>query len=434
MDAVVERHSKPGMDRTPWYRLLYVQVIFAVILGVIIGYFSPAYGKSLKPLGDGFIKLVKMMISPIIFCTVVHGIASVGDLRKLGRVGIKSLVYFELVSTLALVLGLIVVNVLRPGDGITPPGETYHATQEEMASSAKYSEKAKSLNEVEFVLNIIPSSFLGAFVSGELLQVLFVAMLVAFAICSMGERGRPLLVGIEQLGSMFFVVMGIVVKLAPVGALGAMGYTVGAHGLVALGRLAWLMVGFYLTSGLFVVFVLGGISAACGFSVFRFLAYIKDELLLVLGTSSSETALPRLMDKMERLGCSKSTVGLVVPTGYSFNLDGTNIYMTMAAVFLAQATNTHLSLWQQVSLLLVAMLTSKGASGVTGAGFVTLAATMQAVPGIPMESLGLLLGIDRFMSECRALTNFIGNGIATIAISRWEGEVTGKQLQEKMDR
>lgn len=433
MEAVAkptsEFNSQPSTDRKPWYRVLYVQVIIAVLLGVMIGYFAPAYGRSLKPLGDGFIKLVKMMIAPIIFCTVVHGIASVGDLRKLGRVGIKSLVYFEVVSTLALILGLVVVNVLRPGDGITPPGETFHASQEELDSSSKYA-KAKTMNEVEFVLNIIPTSFLGAFVSGELLQVLFVSILVAFALSSMGERGKPILALIEQLSSMFFVVMGMVVKLAPIGALGAMGYAVGAHGVGTLGRLAWLMAGFYLTSGLFVVFVLGGISAFCGFSVFRFLAYIKDELLLVLGTSSSETAMPRLIEKMERLGCSKSTVGLVVPTGYSFNLDGTNIYMTMAAVFLAQATNTHLTLWQQVSLLLVAMLTSKGASGVTGAGFVTLAATLQAVPGIPIESLGLLLGIDRFMSECRALTNFIGNGIATVAISRWEGEVTAKQLQE----
>ncbi len=433
MEAVAkpisEPYSNPSTERKPWYRVLYVQVIIAVFLGVMIGYFAPTYGRSLKPLGDGFIKLVKMMIAPIIFCTVVHGIASVGDLRKLGRVGIKSLVYFELVSTLALILGLIVVNILRPGEGITPPGETFHASQEELDSSSKYA-KAKTMNEVEFVLNIIPTSFLGAFVSGELLQVLFVAMLTAFALSSMGDRGKPILTMIEQLSSMFFVVMGMVVKLAPIGALGAMGYAVGAHGVGTLGRLAWLMVGFYLTSGLFVVFVLGGISAFCGFSVFRFLAYIKDELLLVLGTSSSETAMPRLIEKMERLGCSKSTVGLVVPTGYSFNLDGTNIYMTMAAVFLAQATNTHLTLWQQVSLLLVAMLTSKGASGVTGAGFVTLAATLQAVPGIPIESLGLLLGIDRFMSECRALTNFIGNGIATIAISCWEGEVTAKQLQE----
>ncbi len=420
-------------SRSPWYRVLYIQVIIAVALGVAVGFFYPSVGKSLKPLGDGFIKLVKMMIAPIIFCTVVHGIASVGDLRKLGRVGMKSLVYFEIVSTLALVIGLIVVNVLQPGVGITPSGEVYHANLEATVSSNSYGEKAKTLNEIDFILNIIPKSFLGAFVDGELLQVLLVAILVAFAIATMGESGRPILGAIEQIGSLFFAVMNIVVKAAPIGAFGAMGYTVGAHGLGTLGSLLWLMAGFYLTSGLFVVIVLGSIAWWCGFSIFRFLGYIKDELLLVLGTSSSETALPGLIKKMEQLGCSKSTVGLVVPTGYSFNLDGTNIYMTMAAVFLAQATNTPLSIMQQISLLFVAMLTSKGASGVSGAGFVTLAATLQAVPGIPIESLGLLLGIDRFMSECRALTNFVGNGIATIAISRWEREVTPEQLQRNFD-
>ena len=417
---------------TPWYRLLYIQVLIAVALGIAIGYSNPTLGKALKPLGDGFIKLVKMMIAPIIFCTIVHGIASIGDLRKLGRVGIKALVYFEVVSTIALVIGLVVVNVLQPGVGITPLGEVYHAPDENVVASSTISDKAKTLNEVDFLLNIIPSSFLGAFVSGELLQVLLVAILVAFAIATMGEQGRPILAAIEQIGRLFLGVMNIVVKAAPIGALGAMGYTVGAHGLDTLTRLLWLMAGFYLTSGLFVVVVLGGIAACCGFSIFRFLAYIKEEILLVLGTSSSETALPGLIQKMEGLGCSKSTVGLVVPTGYSFNLDGTNIYMTMAAVFLAQATNTPLTLTQQISLLAVAMITSKGATGVTGAGFVTLAATLQAVPGIPIASLGLLLGIDRFMSECRALTNFIGNGVATVAISRWENEVSPEQLKQAL--
>ena len=419
---------------TPWYRVLYIQVLIAVALGIAIGYSNPTVGIALRPLGDGFIKLVKMMIAPIIFCTVVHGIASIGDLRKLGRVGIKALVYFEVVSTIALVIGLVVVNVLQPGVGITPPGEEYHAPDENVVASSTISDKAKTLNEVDFLLNIIPSSFLGAFVSGELLQVLLVAILVAFAIATMGEQGRPILAAIEQIGRLFMGVMNIVVKAAPIGALGAMGYTVGAHGLDTLTRLLWLMAGFYLTSGLFVVVVLGGIAACCGFSIFRFLAYIKEEILLVLGTSSSETALPGLIQKMEGLGCSKSTVGLVVPTGYSFNLDGTNIYMTMAAVFLAQATNTPLTLTQQISLLAVAMLTSKGASGVTGAGFVTLAATLQAVPGIPIASLGLLLGIDRFMSECRALTNFIGNGVATVAISRWENEVSPEQLKQALTK
>lgn len=437
--ASYNKPSMPSAFTPPWYRVLYIQVILAVALGIAIGFLYPQLGKLLKPLGDGFIKMVKMMIAPIIFCTVVHGIASVGDLRKLGRVGIKSLVYFEVVSSLALLIGLVVVNVLQPGKGITPDGQQYQshidATHADTtASSNNYSEKAKSLSEVDFILNIIPSSFLGAFVSGELLQVLFVSILVAFAIVSMGERGRPVIAIIDQIGAVFFGVMNIVVKLAPMGALGAMAYTVAAHGLITLGSLLWLMAGFYLTSAIFVTFVLGGICLLCGFSVFRFLAYIKDEMLLVLGTSSSETALPGLIKKMERLGCSKSTVGLVVPTGYSFNLDGTNIYMTMAAVFLAQATNTPLNLSQQLSLLFVAMLTSKGASGVTGAGFITLAATIQSVPSIPIASLGLLLGIDRFMSECRALTNFIGNGVATVAISRWENEVSPEQLRLNFEK
>ena len=413
--------------RRPWYRILYVQVIIAVLLGVAVGFFYPDFGKSLKPLGDGFVKLVKMMIGPIIFCTVVHGIASVGDIKKLGRVGVKALLYFEIVSTLALVIGLVVVNVMKPGVGIS-----FHADAAAVSASAGLSEKAHALSTTEFILNIIPSTFLGAFVSGDLLQVLLVSLLVALAVAVMGERGRPVLHVIESAGQVFFGVMQLVVKVAPLGAFGAMAYTVGAHGIGSLKNLLGLMLGFYLTAGLFVVFVLGSIARWCGFSIFRFLAYIKDELLLVLGTSSSETALPGLIEKMQRLGCSKSTVGLVVPTGYSFNLDGTNIYMAMAAVFLAQATNTPLDLPHQISLLIIAMITSKGASGVTGAGFITLAATLQAVPGIPIESLALLVGIDRFMSECRALTNFIGNGVATVAISRWEKEVTPEQLRARL--
>ncbi len=417
------------MATKPWYRILYVQVLIAVLLGIALGALFPAEGKTLKPLGDGFIKLVKMMIAPIIFCTVVHGIASVGDLRKLGRVGLKSLFYFEVVSTLALVIGLIVVNVLQPGVGITPAGQTFHAEAAAVTASQAYSEKAQALSTVEFILNIIPSTFFGAFISGDLLQVLFISLLVALAVAFMGERGRPVLHVIDTAGQVFFAVMQLVVKVAPIGAFGAMAYTVGAHGIGTLNKLLALMAGFYLTAGTFIIFVLGGIARWCGFSIFRFIAYIKDELLLVLGTSSSETALPGLIQKMQRLGCSKSTVGLVVPTGYSFNLDGTNIYMAMAAVFLAQATNTPLALPQQISLLIIAMITSKGASGVTGAGFITLAATLQAVPSIPIESLALLVGIDRFMSECRALTNFIGNGVATVAISRWENEVRPEQLR-----
>jgi aerobic C4-dicarboxylate transport protein len=418
--------------RKAWYRVLYLQVLIAVALGISVGYFWPEFGAKLKPLGDGFIKLVKMMIAPIIFCTVVHGIASMRDLKKLGRIGIKALVYFEVVSTFALIIGLVVVNVLRPGAGITPAGETFHAEAKAAGATQNYTEKAHSLSTTDFILNIIPNTFLGAFTSGDLLQVLFVAVLVAFAIAFLGVRGEPVLHVIEHGGQVFFGVMHLVVKVAPIGAFGAMGYTVGAHGIGTLNKLLALMAGFYLTAGVFVVVVLGAIGWWCGFSIFRLLAYLKDELLLVLGTSSSETALPGLIEKMQKLGCAKSTVGLVVPTGYSFNLDGTNIYMAMAAVFLAQATNTPLDLGAQISLLIIAMITSKGASGVTGAGFVTLAATLQAVPGIPIESLALLIGIDRFMSECRALTNFIGNSVATVAISRWEREVTPEELRANL--
>ena len=414
-------------SKIPWYRILYVQVLLAVAAGILVGAFFPEFGKSLKPLGDGFIKLVKMMIAPIIFCSVVHGIASMGDLKRLGRTGFKTLVYFEVVSTLALVIGLVVVNLLRPGDGFNLDVHTIDAKV-----SQSYLTKAHSTDKVDFLLNIIPSSFLGAFTSGDLLQVLFIAILTALAITFLPQRGQAVLHVVEEGGKLFFGVMGIVVKAAPIGAFGAMGYTVGGFGLASLNKLLALMMGFYLTSGIFVVVVLGLILKVSGIPLFRYLAYIKDELLLVLGTSSSETALPGIMRKLEKLGCHKSTVGLVIPTGYSFNLDGTNIYMTMAAVFLAQATNTKLDLSQQIALLVVAMITSKGASGVTGAGFITLAATLEAVPGIPLESLAILVGIDRFMSECRALTNFIGNGVATIAISRWEGEVSSETLQQNL--
>ncbi len=418
--------------RKPWYRVLYVQVLVAVALGSLVGLVRPEFGKSLKPLGDGFVKLVKMMIAPVIFCTVVHGIESMGDLKKLGRVGAKTLLYVEIVSTLALIIGLVVVNMMKPGVGFTPAGEVFHATGKALATGQGFAEKAHALNLTEFLFKIIPDTFLGAFVSGDLLQVLFVAILVAFAISAMGERGKPILHVIDAGSQMFFAVIGLVVKAAPIGAFGAMAFTVGSYGVVTLQKLAWLMVGFYLTAGIFVVVVLGSIAWVSGFSIFRFIAYLKEELLLVLGTSSSEPALPALIEKMQRLGCSRATVGLVVPTGYSFNLDGTNIYMAMGAIFLAQATNTPLDLPHQISLLLVAMVTSKGASGITGAGFITLAATLQAVPGIPIESLALLVGIDRFMSECRAITNFIGNGVATVVISRMENEVSAETLRENL--
>jgi aerobic C4-dicarboxylate transport protein len=412
-----------------WHRILYVQVLAAIILGIAVGHVWPEMGKSLKPLGDGFINLIKMIISPIIFCTVVHGIASMGDLKKLGRIGGKTLLYFEVVSTVALVIGLVVVNVFKPGAGFNIDPATL-----DPGIAKTYVDRSHSLTTVDFLLNLIPKTFFGAFVSGDLLQVLVIAVLVAFAISAMGGRGKPLLRGIEYGSQVFFGVMKIIVQLAPLGAFGAMGFTIGSYGLGALNKLLALMACFYATALFFVLVVLGAIAWFSGFSILRFIAYLKEELLLVLGTSSSETALPGMIQKMKRLGCAESTVGLVVPTGYSFNLDGTNIYMTMAAVFLAQATNTTLDLKQQISLLIVAMITSKGASGVTGAGFVTLAATLAAVPGVPVASLALLVGIDRFMSECRALTNLIGNGVATVVISRWEKEVTPAMLKANLSR
>jgi aerobic C4-dicarboxylate transport protein len=413
--------------RQPWYRILYLQVLIAVALGILLGHFFPDFGKSLKPLGDGFIKLVKMMIAPIIFCTVVHGVASMSDLRKLGRVGIKTLIYFEIVSTFALIIGLIVVNAWKPGSGFNIDPATLDSS-----IGQAYAQKAHSLDAVSFFLNIIPNTLFDAFVTGDLLQVLLVSGLTAFAITFMGDRREPVLRVIDHASQIFFGIMKIVVKLAPLGAFGAMAFTIGSYGLSSLNRLVALMAGFYLTSAVFVFIVLGLIAAAAGFSILRFLGYIREELLLVLGTSSSETALPGMIQKMRRLGCAESTVGLVIPTGYSFNLDGTNIYMTMAAIFLAQATNTPLELRDQILLLLVAMVSSKGASGVTGAGFVTLAATLAVLPKVPMASLALLVGIDRFMSECRALTNLIGNGVATVVISRWEREVTAETLKANL--
>jgi aerobic C4-dicarboxylate transport protein len=414
-------------QKRPWYGILYVQVLVAMGLGILVGYFFPQLGVSLKPLGDGFIKLVKMMIAPIIFCTVVHGIASMGDLRRLGRTGWKTLLYFEVVSSLALLIGLVVVNMLKPGAGFNLDVATL-----DPQVAQTYLSKAHASGPMDFVMNIIPGSFLGAFTSGDLLQVLFIAILTSLSITLLPCKGQAVLRVVDEASKLFFGVMGIVVKFAPIGAFGAMGYTVGNYGLASLNKLLALMAGFYLTAGFFVVVVLGLILRFAGVSIFRYLRYIREELLLVLGTSSSETALPRIMKKMEKLGCAKSTVGLVIPAGYSFNLDGTNIYMTMAAVFLAQATNTPMDLKHQLALLAVAMITSKGASGVTGAGFVTLAATLEAVPGIPLASLALLVGIDRFMSECRAVTNFIGNGVATIVISRWEGEVSAETLQRNL--
>ena len=405
-----------------------MQVLIAVFIGILIGHFFPQFGKSLKPLGDGFIKLVKMIIAPIIFCTVVHGIASMSDLRKLGRIGGKTLLYFEVVSTFALIIGLLVVNILKPGAGFNIDPATL-----DPSIGQSYAQAAHSQSLVDFLLNIIPKTFFDAFATGDLLQILLVSILSAFAISMMGPAGEPILHVVETGGRIFFGIMRIIVKVAPLAALGAMAFTVGSYGLEALNRLLALDGRFLsLLPAIFVVIVLGVIARIAGFSIFRLLNYIKEEILLVLGTSSSETALPGMLQKMRKLGCAESTVGLVIPTGYSFNLDGTNIYMTMAAIFLAQATNTHLDLRHQISLLLVAMISSKGASGVTGAGFVTLAATLSTVPAVPIESLALLVGIDRFMSECRAITNLIGNGVATVVISRWEGEVSAAQLRENL--
>ena len=424
----------PNPERKPWYRILYVQVLIAVAAGILVGYCCPAgeypdQARWFKALADGFIKLVKMIIAPIIFCTVVHGIASMGDGKRLGRLGIKTFIYFEVVSTFALIIGLVVVNVWQPGVG-------FHVDLRAIdpALGKSYAEKSHAQTPVDFLLNIVPKSFFDAFASGDILQVLLVSVLTAFALMAMGENGKPILAALSKAEKIFFGIMHIVVKVAPLGAFGAMAFTVGDQGLKALRPLLSLMAGFYVTAFLFVVIVLGAIARVAGFSVFRFINYIKEEIFLVLGTSSSETALPGLLEKLRRLGCTESTVGFVVPTGYSFNLDGTNIYMSMAAIFLAQATDTHLTLWQQITLLGVAMLSSKGATGVTGAGFIALAATLAVVPDIPIASLALLVGIDRFMSECRAITNLIGNGVATVVISRSEREVSAEALNRAMER
>ena len=408
-----------------WFGHLYVQVFLAVILAIGFGGLFPEQAKALKPLGDAFVKLVKMLIAPIVFCTIVHGVSAMGDLRRLGRVGLKSLVYFEVVSTIALVVGLVVVNMLRPGEGFPLPD-----SQPEPTSKSN----VKPLGFAEFLLDMIPATVVSPFVSGEMIQVLLVSILAALSLVSLGSRGGMVVGGLETVSAVFFGMLGIVVRLAPIGAFGAMAYTIGNHGFQALGSLLYLMACFYLTSAFFVIVVLGLIAKAANFSIIQFLIYLREEIILVIGTSSSETAMPGLMKKLRSLGCSQATVGLVVPTGYSFNLDGTNIYMTMAAIFLAQATNTPLGLSDQLFLLLVAMATSKGASGVTGSGFVTLAATMSAVPSIPVESLAILVGIDRFMSECRALTNFVGNGVATVVVSRWEGEITSDQVRNGLSK
>jgi len=414
-------------NHRPWYGVLYIQVLIAIALGVAVGHLYPQTGVALKPLGDAFIALIRMMIAPVIFCTVVHGIASMSDLKRVGRVGVKALLYFEVVSTVALLIGLVVGELVQPGRGFNIDPATLDAK-----AVVGFVTRAKSEGVWAHLLAIIPNTFVDAFAKGDLLQILLISILSGFAVARMGETGAKIAWGIDAVGKMMFRIIGFIVRVAPIGAFGAMAFTIGAYGIGSLVNLAALIGTFYVTSILFVVLVLGAVARLNGFSILRFIAYIKDELLIVLGTSSSETVLPHMIHKMERLGASKSVVGLVIPTGYSFNLDGTNIYMTLATLFLAQATNTHLSLGQELTILLVAMLTSKGASGVTGAGFVTLAATLTIIPDIPIQSLALLLGIDKFMSECRALTNLVGNGVATIVVSRWEGELDRQALNDAM--
>jgi aerobic C4-dicarboxylate transport protein len=403
---------------------LYVWVLLATVTGALIGYLAPEFAVQLKPLGDGFIALVKVFIGPIIFCTVVSGIAGAGDMKKVGRIGGKALLYFEAVSTLALFIGLVLVNLLKPGHGFNVDPRTL-----DPSVTSQFAQKASEQSSLDFVLHIIPRTFIDAFTgSGDLLQVILMSILFGWALNKTSPRSQPVLTLIESVSQILFTIINGVMKLAPLGAGGAMAFTVGKFGLKALLPLASLMGTFYLTCVIFIFGVLGLIARLAGFNIIRFLIYIRHEILLVLATSSSESALVPLMEKMEALGCSQSVVGLVIPAGYSFNLDGTNIYLTIAALFIAQACNIPLSLGQQLSLLAVAVVTSKGASGVTGAGFITLAATLAIVPDVPVAGLALILGVDRFMSEARAITNIIGNGVATIVISRWEGELNKKNL------
>src|SRR3954468_8631058 len=411
------------------YHHLYFQVLCAIILGVLVGYFYPQLGESMKWLGDLFIKLIKMLIAPIIFCTVVHGIASMEDMKKVGRVGIKALIYFELMTTLALIVGLVVVNLWQPGSGMN-----VDVAALDTKAIAAYTSKAAEQNTVEYIMHIVPSTVVGAFAEGEILQVLFFALLFGFALFGLGERGKPLLGIIDQTAHVFFKIVGIVMKVAPIGAFGAMAFTIGKYGGGSLVSLGSMMLAFYATCLIFVFLVLGTVARLAGFSIVKFIKYIKEELLIVLGTSSSESVLPRMIAKMENLGCEKSVVGLVIPTGYSFNLDGTCIYLTMAAIFLAQATNVDLTLMQQLGIIGVLLLTSKGAAGVTGSGFIVLAATLASVGSIPVASIALILGIDRFMSEARALTNLIGNGVATIVVAKWEGALDEKVLHQRLNQ
>jgi aerobic C4-dicarboxylate transport protein len=421
----VSKESSPS--RRPWYRILYVQVLVAIVCGILIGHFSPHIGIALKPLGDLFVALIRMMIAPVIFCIVVQGIASVGDLTKVGRVGVKALVYFEVVSTLALLTGILVAVLFHPGAGLSLDPAALDSK-----TIATYVGRAKDAGIVPFLVGIVPRTFVDAFAIGDVLQVLLISVLTGFAVARLGSVGERITRGIGMVTKVVFGIIRIITKAAPLGALGGMAFTIGSYGVGSLSNLLKLIGTFYVTSAIFVLLILGIIAYWTGFSIFRFLVYIKNELLIVLGTSSSETVLPDMMQKLERLGAPRSIVGLVFPTGYSFNTDGTNIYLTLAVIFLAQATNTHLALGQIVGILLFAMVASKGASGVTGTGFVTLAAILTAVPAIPIQSLAILVGIDKFMSECRALTNVVGNGVATLVVSGWEGELDIAKMRAVM--
>jgi len=419
--------SAAVVRKKPFYANLWVQVLIAIALAIAFGYLSPAKAIAMKPLGDGFIRLITMIITLIIFCTVVSGIASMQDMKKVGRVGGKALLYFEIVSTLALLIGLVVGNLVHPGSGFNVSAANLDAK-----AVAEYAGQAKAQSITDFLLHIIPTTVIDAFAKGDILQVVFVAILFGLALSTLGERGKPLVTLLDSLTQAVFAVVNMLMRLAPIGAFGAMAFTVGKYGLSSLGPLAKLIGTFYLTCTLFVLVILGIVGWLVGFSIIRFLIYIKEEILLVLAISSSEPAIPTLMEKLEKLGCSKALVGLVVPTGYTFNTDGTSIYMTLAALFVAQATNTHLTLGQQLTIFAVATLTSKGASGVQGAAFIALVATLTVIPTIPVAGMALILGIDRFMSMFRALINMIGNGVATLVVARWEHELTRETLQKNL--
>jgi aerobic C4-dicarboxylate transport protein len=397
---------------------LYVQVIIAILIGIALGFFYPTFAAKMKPLGDGFIKLVKMMIAPVVFCTIVNGIAGMQNVKKVGRVGLKAIIYFEIITTLSLIIGLVVINFLKPGVGMNIDPSTLDAK-----AVSSYVTQGKATNITDFLLHIIPDNIINALSNGDLLQILFFSVLFGIALSKIGDKAKPILKGIKSLEAGLFAVINIIMKVAPIGAFGAMAFTIGKYGIGSLASLGQLMLSFYITCILFIFFILGGVLKYFGFNLFRLLGFIKEEILIVLGTSSSEAALPSLMQKLQKGGCSESVVGLVVPTGYSFNLDGTSIYLTMAAVFLAQATNTELHLSDQITMLLVLLLVSKGAAGVTGSGFITLAALLPVVGNIPVASLALILGVDRFMSEARAITNLVGNSVATVVIAKWEKEI-----------